>query len=250
VFALETEDQELRRQLVEAFQARIGQMSAEQLRRALAVIEADSVPLPPAAQEVLDAYRQQAGAIQQQADREIAVHRKQAVSDLKEIQDRLTRDGKLDEAVAVRDLIRSLSPVPAPVQPDPGSLMNFRDRRGRPVYFRVTGSTQGSVWGTDVYTDDSTLAVAAVHAGVLQNGQTGIVKVTVLPGRDTYPGSTRNGVTTSDWGAYSGSYRVERVRFEEQPQVPGDAPEEAPADRAAVPSAPSAPAAAPAELPQ
>ena len=29
--------------------------------------------------------------------------------------------------------------------------------------FEVTGSDSGSIWGTDVYTDDSNLAAAAVH---------------------------------------------------------------------------------------
>jgi hypothetical protein len=246
----ETEEQALRRQVAEALQARIGQMPVEQLRRTLAVIEAENVPLPPAAQEVLDVYRQQAGSIQAQADRQIAVHRKQAVADLKEIQDRLTRDGQLDEAVAVRDLIRSLSPVPGPVQPDPGSLVNFRDQRGKPLYFRLTGRTQGAVWGTDVYTDDSTLAVAAVHAGVLQIGQTGIVKATFLPGRDSYPASTRNGVTTSDWGSWSGSYRVERVRFDEELEAPGDAADRRPHDPAAVPGEPLPGVGAPGEAPR
>ena len=50
------------------------------------------------------------------------------------------------------------------------------------------------MWGTDVYTSDSTLATAAVHAGVLQPGQTGVVKVTILPGQAAYQGSTRNSV--------------------------------------------------------
>ena len=212
---IETEDQALRRQLVASLQVRIGQMSPEQLRRVLAVIETDSVPLPAAAEEVMQAYRQQADAIQHDADRKIAVHRRRAVADLREIQDRLTRDGQLDEALAVRDMIRSLTVPPANVLPDPGTLLNFRDKRGQALYFRVTGGQFGSVWGTDVYTDDSTLAAAAVHAGALQNGQTGIVKVTPLPGRDSYTGSTRHGLTTSDWGTYSGSYRVEAVRPDE-----------------------------------
>ncbi|HUG91740.1 MAG TPA: LCCL domain-containing protein [Planctomycetaceae bacterium] len=220
----ESEEQALRRLLLESLHARVGQMSPEQLRRALAVIEGDDAPLPPAAEEVLQAYREQAGTIQQEANRKISVHRRQAIADLREIQDRLTRDGKLDEAVAVRDLIRSLSPQPANVQPDPGSLMNHRDQRGRPLYFRVTGSTLGSVWGSDVYTDDSTLAAAAVHSGVLRNGQTGIVRVIVLPGRDSYAGATRNGVTTSNWGSFSGSYRVERAGVNEDLADPLEEP--------------------------
>ena len=36
----------------------------------------------------------------------------------------------------------------------------------------VTGSSQGTVWGTDLYTDDSSIPAAAVHAGVLKDGET------------------------------------------------------------------------------
>jgi LCCL domain len=211
VIAPESEDQFLRRQLAEALQARLSQMSPEQMRRALAIIEGQHVPLPPAAEEVLHVYRQQAGAIQRDANRKIAVHRRQAIADLKEIQDKLTRAGQLDEAVAVRDLIRSLRPRPVNVQPDPGSLTGFREKRGQPLYFRVTAGVTGSAWGTDVYTDDSSLATAALHSGALRNGQTGIVRVTMLPGRASYRSSTRHGVTSHDWGSYSGSFRVEPV---------------------------------------
>ncbi|MEX1097520.1 MAG: LCCL domain-containing protein [Planctomycetales bacterium] len=222
---LEGENDAFRRQLVETLQSRLDQLSPEQLRRVLEVIESDGTPLPPAAEEVLDVYRQQAGAIQRDANRKIAVHRRQTVADLKAIQVRLTRDGQLDEAVAVRDLVRSLSaPRPTNVQPDPGSLSSHRGQGGRPLYFRVTGSLNGTVWGSDVYTADSTLAVAAVHAGVLRNGQTGIVQVTVAAGRDTYAGSTRNGVTTHEYGAYPGSYRVARVPPDTEEVDPPDAP--------------------------
>ena len=92
--------------------------------------------------------------------------------------------------------------------PDPGNLTDYRDRDMAPILFQVTGSTEGSVWGTDVYTDDSSLATAAVHAGILAGGETGVVFVTILPGRSSYAGSTRNGVTTCDYGSWYGSYSV------------------------------------------
>jgi len=72
----------------------------------------------------------------------------------------------------------------------------------------VTGDDTGSLWGTDVYTDDSSLATAAVHAGVLHRGETGIVKVQILPGRSQYEGTSRHGVVSRSYGAWGGSYRV------------------------------------------
>jgi len=65
----------------------------------------------------------------------------------------------------------------------------------------------GSVWGTDVYTTDSSICVAAVHAGVIgTNG--GMVKVKLLSGKPSYAGTSRNGVTTNQWNAFDKSFKV------------------------------------------
>lgn len=67
----------------------------------------------------------------------------------------------------------------------------------------------GSVWGSDVYTTDSAICVAAVHAGVIgDNG--GPVKVTLKPGKPKYNGSSRNGVTTNQWAAFDKSFTVSK----------------------------------------
>ncbi len=96
--------------------------------------------------------------------------------------------------------------------PDPGTLMQYQDKIGQTFLFRVTGSVNsGTVWGTGVYTPDSPLAMAAVHAGVLKPDQTGVVKVTIVAGPPAYFGSTANGVTTSPWnGGFVGAFQVER----------------------------------------
>jgi hypothetical protein len=96
------------------------------------------------------------------------------------------------------------------VLPDPGYLVNYQQYVGKSFYFRVTGNINGTVWGTDIYTTDSPLAMVAVHAGVLKVGQSGIVKVTILPGQASYMGSVRNGVSTSHYGDYPASYKVAR----------------------------------------
>jgi len=98
----------------------------------------------------------------------------------------------------------------AGVMPGPDNLTGYTAENGKSFFFEVTGSTLGSVWGTDAYTLDSSLAAAAVHAGALKDGQKGVVKVTILDGKPAYKGSTRNGVTTGNWGAYEGSYKVEK----------------------------------------
>jgi hypothetical protein len=58
---------------------------------------------------------------------------------------------------------------------------------------------QGTAWGTDVYTYDSSLCMAAAHAGVITKEKGGTVKVIVVKGLDKYSGSERNGVKSNDW---------------------------------------------------
>jgi hypothetical protein len=88
----------------------------------------------------------------------------------------------------------------------PTNLVGYRNKVGGVYQFTVTGVARGAVWGTDVYTDDSTVAAAAVHAGVLAAGETKTVTVTILPGQASYPASTRNGVSSASWGSWAGSY--------------------------------------------
>jgi hypothetical protein len=97
-----------------------------------------------------------------------------------------------------------------PADPDPGSLIGFQDKLGKTFRFRVTGAVTGSLWGTDVYTADSALAVAAVHAGVLKNGDTGVVNVTMLASPPMFAGSTRNGVTSMAYGPFTAAFKLSR----------------------------------------
>jgi hypothetical protein len=94
--------------------------------------------------------------------------------------------------------------------PDPGTLVNLQGEIGKVFHFRVTGNVNGAVWGTGVYTSDSTLATAAVHAGVVQAGQIGVVKVRIVVPPPAFTGTTSNGVTTSDYGMFQGAYEIIR----------------------------------------
>lgn len=65
---------------------------------------------------------------------------------------------------------------------------------------------QGNVWGTLIYTTDSNLCVAALHAGAVTR-RGGDVTVIPMPGRKVYRFSTRNGITSSRYGEWSSSFR-------------------------------------------
>lgn len=93
----------------------------------------------------------------------------------------------------------------------PSTLAGVAAEPGRMLVFEVTGSIVGEVRGTDIYTDDSSLAASAVHSGTLQADETGTIVVTVLPGQRAYVGSSRHGVFSSDSAAWTRSYRLERL---------------------------------------
>jgi hypothetical protein len=166
--------------------------------------------LPADAKEMLSGFDTDVAAIRKKAEEEVAVRRTRLIGELQQAQDRYTREAKLDEAVAIRDTIRRLKSAHLPVRPNPGSLYNYRGMEGEKLYFEVTGRVGGSLWGTDVYTGDSDLASAAVHAGALDVGQTGIVEVQIVPSPPQHVGSARHGANSSGWGAYGFSYTVKR----------------------------------------
>jgi hypothetical protein len=106
----------------------------------------------------------------------------------------------------LRALGEAVAADSAEALPDPGNLTSVQQQVGKRFVFRVTGAAGGGVWGTDVYTSDSELAAAAVHAGVLRPGQAGLVRVKIVASPGAFAGSTRNGITsapyTGPWGAY------------------------------------------------
>lgn len=116
---------------------------------------------------------------------------------------------------ATQALARSVSPFPEEL-----GLSGFRGQTGTVLYFTVTGATSGSLYGSNPYTDDSTLAKAAVHAGLLQAGQKGVVKVTIKAGQASYTASTANGVTSSGYGSWSGSFGIAADDGGDNPAIP------------------------------
>jgi hypothetical protein len=117
---------------------------------------------------------------------------------------------KLADVRSLRSLAAEADGETGPALPDPGNLTGFQNQVGKRFAFRVTGMATGAIYGTDVYTADSQLAMAAVHAGVLKAGQTGVVKVKIVAAPVGFVGSIRNGVSSAAYGAYPGAYQVLR----------------------------------------
>jgi hypothetical protein len=87
----------------------------------------------------------------------------------------------------------------------PGFAREYRGTgRTLSCFCPASDTNIGSVWGTGVYTDDSGLCHAAVHAGMI-GGNGGEVTFSILPGRSSYVGSRANGVDSLNYGPWHGS---------------------------------------------
>ncbi|MCU0497452.1 MAG: LCCL domain-containing protein [Anaerolineae bacterium] len=76
------------------------------------------------------------------------------------------------------------------------------------------GCGDGAVWGTDIYTSDSSICTAAIHAGAITT-EGGLVLIRLEDGQESYEGSERNGVSTRNWGSWNASFSIFRVIEEE-----------------------------------
>ena len=90
------------------------------------------------------------------------------------------------------------------------SNINCMDKRGKvgEVYgYNITGSTEGTVWGDGIYSDDSNIAKAAVLEGKCKIGENRLVCIKIIESKSSYGSCTKNGISTSSWGHWDGSYR-------------------------------------------
>ena len=124
-------------------------------------------------------------------------------------------------SVWTRQGTTAAAPPPPPVAPAPSAAASaswgtnataYRGQNGRHITFVCPPSgNPGSVWGTDVYTDDSSICTAAVHVGLINTAMGGTVEIEIRPGLQAYVGSPRNGIGSAGYGAWHGSYVFTRA---------------------------------------
>ena len=116
------------------------------------------------------------------------------------------RRGKLSRRQLRRLLEQNLVASDAPT-----NMHGLCETVGTTYYFRVTGVTEGQLWGTDIYSGDSTIGAAAVHGGLLKPGKTDVLRVTVVKPPEKFPGTVRNGVTSTEYGRYQYAWRLSKI---------------------------------------
>src|SRR5262245_28020932 len=91
--------------------------------------------------------------------------------------------------------------------PAPANMMAYQQQFGKEMTYSLTGyvpgqGQQASVWGTDLYTLDTSLAAAAVHAGLAKPGEVVTVRVRIVQSPPQFIASFRNGVNSTAYGNY------------------------------------------------
>ncbi len=115
----------------------------------------------------------------------------------------------------------AMTPEPLPAEPAPelpsetanggtgwqANAVTLRGRNNQRFPFVCTANgALGTVWGTGVYTDDSSICTAAVHAGLIRHSGGGAVIIEIRPGQSSYKGSSQNGVDSQGYGSWGGSF--------------------------------------------
>ncbi len=78
------------------------------------------------------------------------------------------------------------------------------------TYLCPPNGTIINVYGTDLYTTDSSVCSAGVHAGVINTKDGGKVQIKIRPGEKFYNGTTRNGVISKRYGSDDWSFKFNK----------------------------------------
>ena len=98
---------------------------------------------------------------------------------------------------------------PRPENSDYTTNINAIKKRGNigeEYYYLIIGSNEGTVWGDNIYTDDSNIAKAAVLEGKCKIDEEQFIGIKIVEGKSSYSSSSKNGVSSSSYGSWPGSY--------------------------------------------
>jgi hypothetical protein len=85
----------------------------------------------------------------------------------------------------------------------------FKQDNGQTYTFECPkGGSPIAIWGSDVYTADSSICTAAVHTGKITLEDGGRVTIEMRPGRPVYGSTTRNGITSNTFGEFAHSFVI------------------------------------------
>jgi hypothetical protein len=101
----------------------------------------------------------------------------------------------------------TLSPSKIPSLDWDDTASEYKGRLGQDFTFNCPpGGAIAPIWGTDIYTYDSSICTAAVHSGLITAPDGGQVTIRIASGEESYQGTKRNGAESRGYGDWSGSF--------------------------------------------
>jgi hypothetical protein len=167
--------------------------------------------MPEDAAILLTGLEAESTLVEQEYKSKIRAIREEAIAPLKTLQSNLSQSGQLSPAVQARDAIQYLSKGYLHPVKIKSSLMELQPVIGKTYFIEITGRNEGSIYGTDYFTADSNVPSAAVHSGLVQVGETTVLKLIVLSAQTSFLGSNRHAVASSNYGPYWMAYKLERT---------------------------------------
>ena len=70
------------------------------------------------------------------------------------------------------------------------------------------GNRSGKLYGSNTYTDDSSICTAGVYAGLFEPADGGRVTIQIAAGQSSYVSATSNGIRSQAFGSWPGSFTV------------------------------------------
>lgn len=129
--------------------------------------------------------------------------------------------------------VATQAPAPQPIQTAPQPVQALAQCPSNAL--SLTASTQcacpanpgGTIWGSGVYTADSSICLAALHAGAIPITG-GNISVNLSGRLEAFPGTAQNGVTSNSWGAYDTSFTLVPLQAAAPQPVPQPLPQPVP----------------------
>jgi hypothetical protein len=119
---------------------------------------ANTSMVDPAFQEVLEQYEAELAIVQEIAERTSRALRRRTRGELDKVLQRAIAEGRLDDAVLIRDKIRQLQMPLGPVLENVHNMGAYANQIGNSYLVLVRGDGRHGVYGTDIYTYDSLLS--------------------------------------------------------------------------------------------
>jgi hypothetical protein len=81
---------------------------------------------------------------------------------------------------------------------------------GRTYSVICSPCSEGTIYGTGVYTADSSVCAAATHSGLAKTDDV-MIQVTIGGKKDSFKGTEANGLSSADWGAYDKTFTLTKL---------------------------------------